>query len=82
MTLAIWGVLTLLIISTPPYARADGLTGHRQLHCTRFPVHALRSFHGVWGYVAIVANGLAGIAALVAWRWKRFRGRWLWWTTR
>jgi len=43
-------------------------------------VHALRSFHGVWGYVAIVANGLAGIAALVAWRWKRFRGRWLWWT--
>jgi hypothetical protein len=44
-------------------------------------VHALRSFHGVWGYVAIVANGLAGVAALVAWRLKNLRGRWLWWVT-
>ena len=44
-------------------------------------MHALRSFHGVWGYVAIVANGLAGVAALVAWRLKNLRGRWLWWVT-
>jgi len=44
-------------------------------------VHALRSFHGVWGYVAIVANGIAGVAALVAWRLKKVRGGWLWWVT-
>ena len=44
-------------------------------------MHALRSFHGVWGYVAIVANGLAGVAALVAWRFRQLRGRWVWWTT-
>ena len=44
-------------------------------------MHALRSFHGVWGYVAIVANGLAGVYALIAWRFRQFRGRWVWWTT-
>jgi hypothetical protein len=44
-------------------------------------VHALRSFHGVWGYVAIVANGLVGIAALIAWRVRRIRGRWVTWAT-
>jgi heme A synthase len=44
-------------------------------------VHALRSFHGVWGYVAIVANGLVGVAALIAWRYRNLRGRWLWWAT-
>jgi hypothetical protein len=44
-------------------------------------VHALRSFHGVWGYVAIVANGLVGVAALIAWRLRKIRGRWLWWAT-
>jgi hypothetical protein len=44
-------------------------------------MHALRSFHGVWGYVAIVANGLVGVAALVAWRYRKVRGRWLWWAT-
>jgi hypothetical protein len=44
-------------------------------------VHALRSFHGVWGYVAIVANGLVGVAALIAWRYRKLRGRWLWWST-
>jgi len=38
----------------------------------------LREFHGVFGYVAIVANGLAGIVALVAWRARRVRGRWVW----
>jgi hypothetical protein len=41
-------------------------------------MHALREFHGVWGYVAIVMNGIVGAAALVAWRVPRLRGRWLW----
>jgi energy-coupling factor transporter transmembrane protein EcfT len=41
-------------------------------------VSTLRQFHGWWGYVAIVANGLVGIAALVAWRVTKIRGRWLW----
>ena len=39
---------------------------------------ALLSFHSKWGYVAIVANALAGVIALVAWQWRRFRGRWVW----
>lgn len=38
----------------------------------------LLDFHEVWGYVAIVANGLVGLAALVAWRFRNLRGRWLW----
>lgn len=38
----------------------------------------LLDFHEVWAYVAIVANGLAGIAALVVWRVRRWRGRWVW----
>ena len=38
----------------------------------------LRDFHGTWGYVAIVANGVVGLAALVAWRYAETRGRWLW----
>ena len=38
----------------------------------------LRSFHGWWGYVAIAANGLVGLAALLAWQVERIRGRWLW----
>lgn len=41
-------------------------------------MNALRDFHGEWGYVAIVANGLVGLAALVAWRVVGIRGRWLW----
>jgi hypothetical protein len=41
-------------------------------------VHALLDFHRIWGYVAITANGLVGVAALVAWRTPRLRGRWLW----
>jgi hypothetical protein len=32
----------------------------------------------VLGYVAIAANGVAGIVALVAWRVPRLRGRWVW----
>ena len=38
----------------------------------------LRAFHGWWGYVAIVVNGLVGLAALLAWRVRSARGRWLW----
>ena len=38
----------------------------------------LRSFHAWWGYVAIAANGLVGLAALLAWRAPRVRGRGLW----
>ena len=38
----------------------------------------LLDFHKVWGYVAIVANGIAGVVALVAWRARRLRGRWVW----
>ncbi|MGQ0802270.1 MAG: hypothetical protein ACT4PI_00170 [Actinomycetota bacterium] len=32
----------------------------------------------MFGYVAIVANGLAGVVALVAWRAQRVRGRGVW----
>ena len=38
----------------------------------------LRDFHEVFGYVAIVGNGLAGAVALVAWRVRQWRGRWVW----
>lgn len=41
----------------------------------------LHRVHEVWGYVAIVVNGLAGILAVVAWRARRVRGPWVWWTT-
>ena len=41
-------------------------------------MHALLSFHRAWAYVAISANGLVGIAALVAWRVEPLRGRWVW----
>ena len=41
-------------------------------------MNALRQFHASWGYVAIVANGLVGVAALLAWRITRIRGQWLW----
>lgn len=34
--------------------------------------------HRVWGYVTIVLNGLAGLYALAAWRWKGLRGRPVW----
>ena len=41
-------------------------------------MNALSGFHEVFGYVAIVANGVVGVAALVAWPVHRLRGRWLW----
>ena len=39
---------------------------------------SLLKFHQVWGYVAIVANAIAGVIALVAWRWKAARGKYVW----
>jgi hypothetical protein len=41
-------------------------------------MQTLFDFHKTWGYVAIVANAIVGVAALVAWQVKRLRGRWLW----
>jgi hypothetical protein len=41
-------------------------------------VKALRDFHDLWGYVAIVGNAVAGALALAAWRARRLRGRWVW----
>jgi hypothetical protein len=41
-------------------------------------LHALLDVHKVWGYVAIVANAVVGVLALIAWRVRRARGRWLW----
>ncbi len=35
------------------------------------PVATLLHFHQIWGYVAIVLNAIAGVIALVAWRWSR-----------
>jgi hypothetical protein len=40
-------------------------------------MRTLRDFHATWAYVAIVVNGLVGVAGLVAWRVPRLRGRWL-----
>ena len=34
--------------------------------------------HRFWGYVSIVANGLAGLYCLAAWKWKGMRGRPVW----
>ena len=41
-------------------------------------MRALFDFHKVWGYIAIVANAIVGVLALIAWRVRRWRGRWLW----
>jgi hypothetical protein len=41
----------------------------------------LFDLHRAWGYAAIVANFVAGVYTLCAWRWPRFRTRWLWWPT-
>jgi hypothetical protein len=41
----------------------------------------LFDIHRAWGYAAIVANALAGLYTLAAWRWQRLRGRWWWWPT-
>jgi hypothetical protein len=44
-------------------------------------VNALFQFHSKWGYVAIALNALAGVYALVAYQWRRFRSKWVWWVT-
>src|SRR4051812_30467391 len=44
-------------------------------------MRAVFDFHRVWGYVAIGANAVAGVVALIAWRVRRARGRWVWVTT-
>jgi hypothetical protein len=41
----------------------------------------LLDIHRSWGYAAIVANALAGLYTLAAWRWERLRNRYLWWPT-
>ena len=41
-------------------------------------MQTLLDFHKVWGYVAIVMNAIAGVIALVAWRWRKARGRYVW----
>ena len=44
-------------------------------------MNALFQFHSKWGYVAIVLNALAGIYALAAYQWRRFRSKYVWWAT-
>lgn len=41
----------------------------------------LLDVHHVWGYVTIVLNGLAGLYALAAWKWKKLRGKPVWIST-
>ncbi|GIU87228.1 MAG: hypothetical protein KatS3mg009_1743 [Acidimicrobiia bacterium] len=38
----------------------------------------LRDVHEVLGWVVVVANAVAGLFALAAWRWRALRGRALW----
>jgi hypothetical protein len=38
----------------------------------------LLDFHKVWAYIAIGANAIAGIIALIAWKVRSWRGRWIW----
>ncbi len=44
-------------------------------------LNALRDFHEIWGWVAIIGNGVAGAVALLAWRLTRLRGRVVWGVT-
>jgi hypothetical protein len=41
-------------------------------------LQTLFHFHQIWGYVAIGMNAVAGIVALIAWRWRRARGKHVW----
>jgi hypothetical protein len=41
-------------------------------------VSTLLDFHKYWGYVAIGLNAIAGVVALVAWRWRVARGKHVW----
>jgi hypothetical protein len=42
---------------------------------------SLRDVHAGWAWVVVIGNGLAGIWALAAHRWRAFRTRALWWFT-
>jgi hypothetical protein len=44
-------------------------------------MRSLLDFHKVWAYIAISANAVVGVAALVVWRVPRLRGKWLWGAT-
>lgn len=47
-----------------------------------YVLNALLSFHQVWGWVAIVANAIAGIVLLIAWRVPALHDRkFIWWPT-
>ena len=41
-------------------------------------MQGLRDFHAVWGYVAIVANGVSGVYGLSAYKWRSLRGKAVW----
>lgn len=41
----------------------------------------VRSIHSVTAYIAIVANGIAGLVMLAAWKLPAVRGKWNWWVT-
>jgi hypothetical protein len=41
----------------------------------------VQSLHGTFSWVVILGNGLAGLWALAAARWPRFRHRTFWWFT-
>lgn len=41
----------------------------------------LLEFHEVWGYIAIVANALAGVYLLIAWKVAPLRNKYMWWPT-
>jgi hypothetical protein len=41
-------------------------------------VDTIFRIHRFWGYVSIVANGVAGLYCLAAWKWKGMRGRPVW----
>ncbi len=41
-------------------------------------MQTLRDIHAGWAYFAISANGLVGVAALVAYKKPVLRGGWLW----
>ncbi len=44
-------------------------------------METVRSVHEISGYVAIVANAIAGLIMLLAWKVPSVRGRWNWWVT-
>ncbi len=41
-------------------------------------MHTVFEIHKTLGWYVIVLNGLVGLYALAAWRWKQLRGRPLW----